>query len=530
MRLLPVCFRKVLALTIVLVGFLATALFNPRPVSAWWCVGNDKWDTITTYTCGFSSTYCGNVCWPSWMFWWPGGFGCGPAGCIFYCGTYPPGFYWGGTDGPAFCCSIPTTTTGVIQYNFPECTPDPIITSFAVNGSSSTTVTIPATITLSWASTNTVTCYSSGALGSFPSLPTSGTSASFPTSTPGTYSQTLTCANMAGEIASASVTATVLSPPTADLLVNGQLSGPGGSITVTAPTSVTFSWTSTNTTTCSSSGALGSFPGLGTSGTSASFPTSTPGTYTQTLTCSNAGGNSASDSVTITVNLPPPSVVTLTFSPNQAGVLTPVTMSWSGNNSPTSYTLIRVDPPPLATVRSLSTMPLSLTEMPHEIGLIPGVYTFKVEACNDAGCGYTPDPGVTLTVTPASPVGPAWRVKDRLGNVLLTIDSQGNGIAPPPDRLPVFQFAIDNPPVPVPQGAVAGALVLKRRGTNVNVFVFSPAGLYFQGAVLEHQSQAMVSAIDGDDLVIRDSGRTPVARFDGATGNLYLRGHAVVGP
>lgn len=478
---------------------------------------------------------------------WPWGGGDVPCGdywcpnypyCGFYqAGNYPVGLWQTITN----CCTV---SFQVFPSPHPDCIPPTCSVWFSqasYTADASGTVTAMANWNVSTnATSGTYSCWATSLISANPSGGQMGTFSGrdFPITfsgigaAGGTGSCSITACNAAGCTTPPCSGTVTLNPGLAITSFSLSPAPPAAAFADAAGNAtVLATWSSTAASsasyTCDYGGMGGSIATSGTNVpltfTNVTAPRVTPPTAPVTCWITVLGGGS-SVSRSASVNLQPykPTVVSLAFSPNPAGVLTPVTMSWSGNNTPTSYTLIRVDPPPLATVRSLSTMPLSLTEMPHEIGLIPGVYTFKVEACNGhpEGCGYSPN--VEFTVTPASPVGSAWRVKDQLGNVLLTIDSQGNGIAR--SGLSVFENA------GVPQGAVAGALVLKRRGTNVNVFVFSPAGLYFQGVVLEHQSQPTVSAIDGDDLVIRDSGRTPVARFDGATGNLYLRGHAVVGP
>jgi hypothetical protein len=64
---------------------------------------------------------------------------------------------------------------------------------------------------------------------------------------------------------------------------------------------------------------------------------------TCTVTLSNAAGPGSCEAG---VDLQPykPTSVTLTINPGVAGLDTPVTVSWSGNNTPTSYTLIQTVP------------------------------------------------------------------------------------------------------------------------------------------------------------------------------------------
>ncbi len=93
-----------------------------------------------------------------------------------------------------------------------------------------------------------------------------------------------------------SVTVNNALAPTVDIKANGS----GGPITISYNTSVTLSWSSTNTTSCTASGGWS-----GSKGTSGSESTgSLTSSKTFTLTCTGPGG-SAVDSVTVNVSSPP---------------------------------------------------------------------------------------------------------------------------------------------------------------------------------------------------------------------------------
>ncbi len=95
----------------------------------------------------------------------------------------------------------------------------------------------------------------------------------------------------------------------------------------------TLSWSSTNATTCSASGA---WTGTrGTAGSEASTPAAT-GTASYTLTCSGPGGSgSATATVTVTA-APPPSAaptVSLAATPTSLTIGAATTLSWSSTNA-----------------------------------------------------------------------------------------------------------------------------------------------------------------------------------------------------
>lgn len=150
---------------------------------------------------------------------------------------------------------------------------------------SPTTIPAGANATLSWNSSNATTCTASGGW-SGTKTPTGSVSVSPATTT----SYTLTCTGAGGSIEhTATVTVTAAPPaPTVTLSANPTTISSGGSSTLT--------WTSTNATSCTASGAWnGARATSGSQGTGA-----LTGTATYMLTCTGAGG-SASDSVTVTV-------------------------------------------------------------------------------------------------------------------------------------------------------------------------------------------------------------------------------------
>ena len=160
-----------------------------------------------------------------------------------------------------------------------------------------TTITLGASSTLTWSSTNATNCVPSGAWAGTKAL--SGTESVMPTAT-GSAAYTLTCTGTGG---SGSATATIA--------VNA-VPPPAPTVTIAAsPTTIivgansTLTWSSTNATGCTSSGAWSGTQA--TSGTASVTPTVT-GNVAYLLTCTGTGG-SGNATATVMVNavaMPPP--------------------------------------------------------------------------------------------------------------------------------------------------------------------------------------------------------------------------------
>ena len=163
-------------------------------------------------------------------------------------------------------------------------TPTPTATLSSSTGS----VEVNTDFTLTWSSTNATACTASGAWSD--SIGTSGTK-TFSESTTGTKIYSITCTG-AGGSASDSATVLITDPaaPTATITANVN--------SVIVNNSFTLTWSSTNATACTASGAWSD--SIGTSGTK-TFSESTTGTKIYSITCTGAGG-SASDSATVTIN------------------------------------------------------------------------------------------------------------------------------------------------------------------------------------------------------------------------------------
>ncbi len=163
----------------------------------------------------------------------------------------------------------------------------------------SSSVAVGKSTTIAWDSDGATSCTASGSWSG--TLAPRGSMTIEPTAV-GTETFTLTCSNLGGASAPASVVLTVtpaLKVPAAPTLTLGATSTP-------ADTTTTVAWTSVNATSCTSSGntnalSAGWFSGtVSPSGTFSVTPVAT-GTYTYTLFCTNAAGNSPTTAATLTV-------------------------------------------------------------------------------------------------------------------------------------------------------------------------------------------------------------------------------------
>jgi hypothetical protein len=163
----------------------------------------------------------------------------------------------------------------------------------------SSSVAVGKSTTIAWDSDGATSCTASGSWSG--TLAPKGTMTITPTAV-GTETFSLTCTNLGGASAPASVVLTV----TAALTVPAAPTLTLGATSIQADTSTTVTWTSVNATSCTTSGnanALGAgwFSGtVAPSGTFTITPTAV-GTYTYTLFCANAAGNSPTTSATMTV-------------------------------------------------------------------------------------------------------------------------------------------------------------------------------------------------------------------------------------
>lgn len=201
------------------------------------------------------------------------------------------------------------------------------------------------------------------------------------------YTYTLTCTNSAGT-GFATATVQTLDPPP-DVPIVTMYSTPVSPVTIGTDTTINWS-VNNNPTSCTASGNWS-----GSKGASGSFKTGALNTikaYSYTLTCGNASG-STSTTVDITV-VPNRPVVSLSVSPSSTTTGTPVTISWSATNSPTSCT---ASGDWSGSITPTSSGTRSFTPSSAK------TYLFSLSCTNAGGDGFQNN--IPLTVTnPAAPV------------------------------------------------------------------------------------------------------------------------------
>jgi len=162
----------------------------------------------------------------------------------------------------------------------------------------SPSVAVGSSTTLAWSSASATSCTAGGAWSG--ALAASGSETITPTAVgPQTY--TLTCSNLGGPSAAASVTLTA----TAETVVPAAPTLTLGAPSIPADTTTTISWSSYNATSCTASGSTNAISSgwtgvLAASGQNSVTPV-TLGTFTYTLFCTNAAGNSPTTTATLTV-------------------------------------------------------------------------------------------------------------------------------------------------------------------------------------------------------------------------------------
>jgi beta-glucanase (GH16 family) len=170
------------------------------------------------------------------------------------------------------------SVTASVTYNT---TPAPTVT-LSVSPAS---ITAGSSTSLTWTSTNAIACQAVSPTAWTSSTAIFGSQVVYPTTT-ATYS--LICYNNWGSISSSPVTIKV--PPTVTLSVSPA--------SITAGSSASLTWSSTNATFCQASSPAAWTSSRATSGSQSVSPTSTT---TYTLTCNGSGGASSSSPVTVKV-------------------------------------------------------------------------------------------------------------------------------------------------------------------------------------------------------------------------------------
>lgn len=179
-----------------------------------------------------------------------------------------------------------------------------------------TTIIAGTSVNLSWTSSNTTSCSASG--GWSGPLGTSGSQSSSPITT--TTSFTITCAAATGLTATSTLTITVTLPPAPVITLTATPSA------VAAGATSSLSWSSTNATTCTASGAWsGTLPAAGSQQVG---PLAAAMTYT--LSCSGLGGSSQQS---VSVDVVPAPTITFSASPNPIVAGSSSTLTWTSTNA-----------------------------------------------------------------------------------------------------------------------------------------------------------------------------------------------------
>jgi hypothetical protein len=314
------------------------------------------------------------------------------------------------TTGNATSCSGsggwagPMATSGSQSTGALTATQTYVLTCSGLGGSATQSVTVsvsaataptvnlsasPSTVanggssTISWTSTNAVSCIASGGWSG-----SQGASGSFPTGTlTTTTTYTLTCTNATGSAAQ-STTVTVSAPtPTVQLTANPT--------SVTSGNTSTLSWSSTNATSCAASGGWS-----GTDGTSGSQVTvALLATTKFTLTCTGPGG-SAAQSTIVTVTAAPPTISGTPPATVAAGsqyTFSPVSTAPTG----ATLTFTVTDLPSWATFNT-TTGQLSGTPTANNVGPYDGIVITVSDGTQSASLA-----AFTITVTSATADGTA---------------------------------------------------------------------------------------------------------------------------
>ncbi|HEY7114686.1 MAG TPA: hypothetical protein VIA45_17290 [Thermoanaerobaculia bacterium] len=284
-----------------------------------------------------------------------------------------------GYDGPTGL----GTPNGIAAFQPPGAAADfslslsPTAASVVAGGSASATVATATALGSAQSVTLATGPLPAGVTASFsPAAIDSGNSSTLtftttPAAAPGTADISVTASN-GTTIHDATFTLTVVAPP------------PSVSIGVAPPSivvgsSATLSWSSTNATVCTASGAWTGT--VATTGTQAVSPAAT-GTFVYSLSCSGAGG-STSGSATLTVTPPPPPTVSLTATPAVVRILETSRLDWTTSGAVACR----------ASGEWRGSKPLDGFHL--VLPLIPGVHTYGLTC---SGPGGTTTATATVTV------------------------------------------------------------------------------------------------------------------------------------
>ena len=245
-------------------------------------------------------------------------------------------------------------------------------------------VTAPASYTATWTSANASSCTGSNRFVGLSGLTGSKAESGLPV---GSYDYTVTCTNAVGLQASDTKRTTVYAAPAVDLKVDGS---DGPTVTRTGPVSYSATWSSTNATSCTGASRLTGYSGLTGTRAESNVPAGT--TYDYTVTCQNAAGTTASDTVRMVVVAAPAVDVKVNGSDGPLTFTEPAgfTVSWSSTNAASCSALNNLTGP----VGTSGSKALS--------SVVQGTYRYTVQCANSAGT--TVSDTVMVTVNQPPPV------------------------------------------------------------------------------------------------------------------------------
>ena len=241
-----------------------------------------------------------------------------------------------GTLSYTLTCTGPggsnSATATVVVSDPTSTTPAPTVTLTA----NPTAVTSGGTTTLSWTTTNATSCTTSGT-GTWPGTWSnaniaSGSVTTGTLTTTGTLNYVLTCTG-AGGSSTATAAVTISAPPPTVTLAANPTSVVSGSTT-------TLSWTTTNATSCTTSGPWsGTWSNANIASGSKASTALTASSNTFVLTCTGAGGLATTKTVTVSVTQPTIAFANATYSvaPSAGSITLTVARTGSGVASTVNY-------------------------------------------------------------------------------------------------------------------------------------------------------------------------------------------------
>lgn len=258
----------------------------------------------------------------------------------------------------------------------------------AIYNNPASPVILGTNVTLTWSATNSPSsCTASGDWSGAKAI--NGTQNTGALNTIKTYAFTISCSNNAGTtIDTASITV-VPNPPGVSLTVSPNSIFVGNSSTI--------SWSATNNpSSCTASGDWsGQKVSNGTvSGTASTGTLNTARMYYYSLSCTNQGGTTNVNNVSLNVTVPPAPVVSISANPISINTGNSSTINWSVTNNPTSCTASGDWSGPKASNGPVSTGPLTVVK----------TYTYTL-SCSNAGGSNSATTSVAVS-SGAAPVNP----------------------------------------------------------------------------------------------------------------------------